>query len=303
MYNEIEKRDLIGKTILTIGDRAISRYNYKHVDAQELAEILDYAIENGTYVDVLNGYHVTVNIPEGIKRYIYRKREELILKYFPENTYVAYVDEDAPLNDDIEYDDPESDSFIINHVKRYDGNVNFDDTTLYICKDHNVCFRKKHDVISATGTIKNVYERAVNINVNYCKTCHIYFIDYDDYIYYRDKCGALLGNFVFDGVTENTNSTYGELSSNSILNIMGYSVGQIKNYGPKERRLILKNIIKRGVATKAQVIDYLHFFINNASSRKSMAMSVSKWKSDLDWVRNYDIENQRKFKVKRVANK
>ena len=34
-----------------------------------------------------------------------------------------------------------------------------------------------------------------------------------------------------------------------------------------------------------------------------MAMSVSKWKSDLDWVRNYDIENQRKFKVKRVANK
>ena len=46
MYNEIEKRDLIGKTILTIGDRAISRYNYKHVDAQELAEILDYAIEN-----------------------------------------------------------------------------------------------------------------------------------------------------------------------------------------------------------------------------------------------------------------
>ena len=76
MYNEIEKRDLIGKTILTIGDRAISRYNYKHVDAQELAEILDYAIENGTYVDVLNGYHVTVNIPEGIKRYIYRKRED-----------------------------------------------------------------------------------------------------------------------------------------------------------------------------------------------------------------------------------
>ena len=65
----------------------------------------------------------------------------------------------------------------------------------------------------------------------------------------------------------------------------------------------LKNIIKRGVATKAQVIDYLHFFINNALSRKSMAMSVSKWKSDLEWVRNYNIDNQQKFKVKRVVNK
>lgn len=303
MYSEFEKRKLINKTILSIGDKAISKYNYKRVEAQELAEIIDYAIENGTYIDVLNGYHVSVDIPERIKRYILRKREELILKYFPESTCVAYIDSSIIPSDTVEYDDNKSDNFIINHIQKYNGNVNFDNTTLYICKGSNICIRRNHKVISATGKVKNVHDKIIDINVNYCSTCHIYFIDYDEYIYYRDKYGALLGDFIFDGIIGNTNSSYGELSSNSILNIMGYSVGQTKNYSTKARRLILKNIIDRGIATKTQVISYLHFFINNASTRKNMAASVSKWKSDLEWVRNYNIEKQKIFQVKRVVNK
>lgn len=303
MYNEIEKRHLIELTISSIGDKATSRYNYKRVDAQELAEIIDYAIENGTYIDVINGYHVSVDIPGRIKRYIFRKREELILKYFPESTYVAYPNSDIASIDTAEYDNIPSDNFMIKHIQKYNGSVNFDDTTLYICKGNNICIRRKHNVISATGKVRNVYGKLININVNYCKSCSIYFIDYDEYVYYRDKHGALLGDFIFEGVIENTNSSYGELSSNSILNIMGYSVGQAKNYGNAERRLILKNIIDRGILDKMQIINYLHFFINNAISRKNMFMSVSKWEADLDWVRKYNIEKQRKFQVKRVVNK
>jgi hypothetical protein len=116
MYNEIEKRHLINLTISSIGDKATSRYNYKRVDEQELAEIIDYAIENGTYIDVINGYHVSVDIPERIKRYILRKREELILKYFPKSTYVAYPNSDIDPINIMEYDNVPRDNFMINHI-------------------------------------------------------------------------------------------------------------------------------------------------------------------------------------------
>ena len=167
MYNEIEKRHLIELTISSIGDKATSRYNYKRVDAQELAEIIDYAIENGTYIDVINGYHVSVDIPARIKRYIFRKREELILKYFPESTYVAYPNSDIASIDTAEYDNIPNDNFMIKHIQKYNGSVNFDDTTLYICKGNNICIRRKHNVISATGKVRNVPNSTMYLSGSY----------------------------------------------------------------------------------------------------------------------------------------
>lgn len=70
----------------------------------------------------------------------------------------------------------------------------------------------------------------------------------------------MLGNFRFEN-TENESSSgmYKNLSAHSILNLVGYSVNQSDDYTASERHTILDNIMDRNIASKSQIIDYLHF--------------------------------------------
>ena len=181
--------------------------------------------------------------------------------------------------------------------------ISFDsfNNTLFICNGTIRCRRKKHTIVPATGILADIKGKIIYINVNYCTICKKYFIAYNEYLDYRDKYGALLGNFRFEN-TENKSSTgmYKNLSAHSILNLVGYSVNQSDDYTASERHTILANIMDRNIASKSQIIDYLHFFINNSSNRKNMDIANSKWQDDLEWTRSYKINQQRKFIVKSI---
>lgn len=56
-----------------------------------------------------------------------------------------------------------------------------------------------------------------------------------------------------------------------------------------ERRHILKYLMDKGIVAKYRIIEYLQFFINNALCRPNMSTARTRWESDLNWVRAYQI--------------
>ena len=82
---------------------------------------------------------------------------------------------------------------------------------------------------------------------------------------------------------------YDNMASESILRICGYTVNQNDNLSESERRHILKYLMDKGIVAKYRIIEYLQFFINNALCRPNMSTARTRWESDLNWVRAYQI--------------
>lgn len=174
--------------------------------------------------------------------------------------------------------------------------VSFDcsEHTLYICKGTMSCRKDEHEIISATGILASLSGRMVKINVNYCKNCGVYFIGAEEYKYYRGVYGVLLGNIA---IRQRFNSDWGYngMLDESILHICGYTVNQKDGLSCEERRLILGSLMDRGVIGKYRIMEYLQFFINNSKYRHNMHLANEKWSADLKWVRDYQIDQQRKY--------
>ena len=165
---------------------------------------------------------------------------------------------------------------------------------LYINKRIHDCQRNGHVVVSATGVVKNIDSKEVNINVQYCAVCRKYFIEKEQFDRYRTLYGIMLGNFVYcDGL----NSGYAPLMNQySLLNLCGYNVGQKDNLSPYTRHEVLRYVIANKLMSKPDVIKHLDYYINLNSSQSSKRLAVKKWKEDLDYVNNLEINKQRKIK-------
>ena len=172
--------------------------------------------------------------------------------------------------------------------------------TLYVCKGTIACKRKGHHVTSATGVLASLNGEAKKINVNYCIEDGIYFIDYSEYCHYRDMYGNLLGNLNFTRFGAASAHSYGDLASESILKFCGYSVAQGEGLSERQRRMILANVMDRRILSKNDIIIRLQFFIRSHQYQPNMRLAVSKWQSDLQFVRNYRINAQRHFVVEDV---
>ena len=187
---------------------------------------------------------------------------------------------------------------LTNNLNGEKREVSFDTprAVLYICKGTIACENNNHSIISATGILNNIKGQVIKINVNFCSSCNMYFINYSEYKHYRDLHGTLLGNFLFKNSNGRTiASSYAELAEESVLRICGYTVSQSENLKPYERRMILGNIMDRKILRKDEILGYLDFFINNSRNRSNMRVAVKKWSDDQEWVRNYNIDFQRTF--------
>lgn len=175
----------------------------------------------------------------------------------------------------------------------FDGPKN----VLYVGKDAGACRRKGHHVEAATGILARLDGKPTRMNVNYCRECGVFFLGYKEYCHYRDVQGPLLGNLSFTNLPMRIDYKGGTLAEESVLMACGYSVSKESGLSPEERRLILANMLDRGIADKSLIIDYLQFFISNAHNRPNMQLACRKWSEDLDWVRGYRIDRQRHFVV------
>ncbi len=171
--------------------------------------------------------------------------------------------------------------------------ISFDrsENILYICKGTIACERKHHKITSVTGILASSTGRSVKINVNYCSSCKLYFINETTYNDYRAKFGIIMGNFSFRDYEPSNGLDPKGWAPKSILNICGYTVGQAADLSVNGRRFILENIMVRNILPKYRVEEYLEFFIR--LNWKNNPLAVQKWESDLKWVRNYNLDKQR----------
>lgn len=179
--------------------------------------------------------------------------------------------------------------------------VSFDgaEHVLYICKGTITCRNNNHEIISSTGILASLSGKSIRININYCKVCKVYFISLTEYKYYKDLYGVLLGNFSIRQAIKYNESIesngYDSLANESVLHLYGYSVNQMDDLSTWERRRILGNLMDREIVSKYRIIEHLQFFINNSKCRNNMKLANQKWSDDLEWVRSYNIDKQRKY--------
>ena len=171
---------------------------------------------------------------------------------------------------------------------------------LYIGKSAAYCRNKGHEVISVTGLLSTKHGTQARINCNYCESCKKYFISTKEYLYYQKLFGFLLGNLTFEDNSKDSESSFNKLlAPESLLYICGYNVKDNNGKGltASERQDILGAIMNHGIMEKNRVMEYLQTFINTREYQPNMKDAVEKWKEDLDWVRNYNINKQQKFYI------
>lgn len=180
--------------------------------------------------------------------------------------------------------------------------VSFDSNehVLYVCKGTTTCRKKEHSIVSTTGIIASLNGDPIKININYCQNCRIYFIGLREYKYYQNIYGVLLGNISITQYISGGSSGYDSLANESVLRLSGYTVNQADALTPNQRRLILSNLMDRGIISKYRIIEYLQFFINNSKYRTNMKVANRKWSDDLEWVRQYNIDKQRQYIISAI---
>ena len=190
------------------------------------------------------------------------------------------------------------DEDIVNRLEEYE-NYDFDlsGDTLYIYKGETKCFREHHDIESVTATVFARRGNTVDININCCCDCHKYFISESEFFHYRDLYGIVCGLKI-----DRSSSGYAKfpMAEYSILRLYGYNVGKEDNLSDEERQNLLKILIENDYVKKPEIIKYLEMFIKMNHGRLEMADSVSKWTSDLAYVRELGLENQPKIRLEKI---
>lgn len=189
---------------------------------------------------------------------------------------------------------------------QHNKNIDFCDrkNTLYIMKRTSTCQSRNHNVIAVTGILKNLRGFSVKINVNYCENCKKFFINKMDFDEFCKRHGIMLGNFSVKELNlgKGFNGIY-KLADESPLHYCGYNVNKQKGLTESDRHKILANIIDFNIMKKTEIIEYLHFYINNIGNRANMNFAVSKWEDDLYFVNNYRINKQKSYRIDKIRQK
>lgn len=161
---------------------------------------------------------------------------------------------------------------------------------------------KNHDVIPATGIVASLDGDPIKININYCINCKKCFIGLNDYEFYRKRYnGALLGNIFFDDdVIPKGKRGFGDLAPESKLRLCGYNVNKQDDLPEFYRHRILGSVMDHGIMKKPEIQNHLSFLIEMRKNNPSMQLAIEKWSDDLDWVREYNINRQRRYLIRDV---
>lgn len=90
------------------------------------------------------------------------------------------------------------------------------------------------------------------------------------------------------------------LSEFSPLKLCGYSVNQQDDYSQAERQYIIAKVIEKRILSKSEVVRYLEYFISRNGQKVNNSVALQKWKEDLDFVLQYKLPEQDKYKIKRI---
>lgn len=129
--------------------------------------------------------------------------------------------------------------------------------------------------------------------------CYTDISNYRDFVHSFGNPGLLL---FFDSSTHTGKSTFfNNLNPESVLRGYGYTVSGADNYPAEYRQELLAEIVDLSILPVYKIVQYLEFFIQSHSA-PIHSMARSKWREDLEFIKQYNI-NPSRFLIVQKKNK
>ena len=169
------------------------------------------------------------------------------------------------------------------------------DVTIWIFEAKQPCYDHTEMVESITAEVLSMRDKKYYpFNVSYCRQCEKYYINRLSYEIFSKKYGMPAINRIL--VSNNSNNdaktNYYEWNVESLLHTYGYNVNSIDNLPRFKRQEILSYVIDHKIMTKEKVVSFLEVLIKRNQNRVNYDSALSKWKDDLQFVLNYQLQSQ-----------
>ena len=163
------------------------------------------------------------------------------------------------------------------------------------------CHEHPKDIEMVTAYIPAVNSFDIYpINVYHCPICNKYYINAEQYQSYAKRHGLPHVRLMFTR-NGNGNIDFSAWRNESPIHIMGYNVGSVDNLSSEARRQTLLHILNTDTMKKHEIISFLEFLIHKNAENLRFENACSKWREDVEFLRNYNTDGQRKvigrFKV------
>lgn len=136
----------------------------------------------------------------------------------------------------------------------------------------------------------------IPIQVYYNKNTHQYFMNEVSYTIAREKYGIPYVKLNYAELTT-PDYTFGALKTRSKLNLLGYTVSVSSGKSIEERHSLLKYIMDSQIMQKVEVINHIEWLIKTRQESIYQQNAVAAWKNDLEYISQYQVEEQRRIWV------
>lgn len=193
----------------------------------------------------------------------------------------------------------------VSNVKRHESSLaqeaayDLKGNTLYVHKGLIKCIRNNHDIECVNACFMTASEENAIFNVNYCKTCNLYFVSEEEYLSYLKKFKTIIAKI--KSYSENENNGIEGLASCSQLLLCGYSVSAEAPLSQFERERLLIKIMSNNIMKKNEVIRMLDWLIRVNGQKQSNAVAKRKWEHDLEFVRRFNMEGQENCRITKIS--
>lgn len=165
------------------------------------------------------------------------------------------------------------------------------------------CINDRHNIESLIAEI-DVIDKLGNVvkkslPAYYCRECDLYFIYNNEYERIRNTGIPLCQIYEYTKYIKGLDNEF-NLNQESILHSFGYNVGVTENLSEEQRRHILSFIISNGIMDKHEIISLLNYFIDMRKSNSSQFNAIKKWQSDIDYLKEININIEQKVKINSI---
>ncbi len=260
----------------------------------------------------LSGNIITLGIVENVSQqnssqHIYWKNRSIsktvISSIINNKPWITYNDELCLI---CYYSDSSMFKRIRKHNHYFSNNDHLADIWIYAMKMPCVDHPKSIEAVTAFIPTTNS-KVPCQINVQYCSRCDKYYINSKQYCDFARRYGLPFVRLMLASRNENTQTDYSTWREESLLHILGYNVSSKDNLTTRERHAILTHAIQTNTLTKPEIISFLEFLEYRNKNNLIFENACTKWREDVEFVRNYNINQQRKiagtFKFNNSNNK
>lgn len=142
----------------------------------------------------------------------------------------------------------------------------------------------------------------VAVMVYYEKSTGYYFMNEDYYNSLRNQYGLPYMR-VRPVVSDSKGAWVANLRPQSELGVLGYTVGVTSNLSVAQRRKILSTAMASQILAKHEIINHLEWLVHFNGQKSQMRNAVEEWLADLNFVRNFNLEQQRKIWINAFQSK